>query len=40
MRHILPDRVSLESGTDAAVVDTLRHFLERQHWLLQSVVVE
>lgn len=40
VRHILPDRVSLESGTDAAVVDTLRHFLERQHWLLQSVVVE
>jgi hypothetical protein len=40
VRHILPDRISLESSTEPGVVDTLRHFLERQHWLLKSVVVE
>lgn len=40
VRHILPDRVSLEESVDPAVVETLRHFLERQHWLLKSVVVE
>jgi hypothetical protein len=40
VRHILPDRVRLERGADAGVVETLRHFLERQHWLLTTVVVE
>ena len=40
VRHILPDRISLEASTEGNVVDTLRHFLERQHWLLTSVVVE
>lgn len=40
VRHILPDTVSLEDSAETAVVDTLRHFLERQHWLLKSVVVE
>ena len=40
VRHVLPDRVSLEDTTDAAVVETLKHFLERQHWLLDAVVIE
>lgn len=40
VRHILPDRVSLEPGTDPAVMETLKHFLERQHWLLTGVVLE
>ncbi len=40
VRHVLPDRVSLEEATDASVVETLKHFLERQHWLLKAVVVE
>jgi len=40
VRHILPDRVSLEATTEPAVVETLKHFLERQHWLLTSVVIE
>ncbi len=40
VRHILPDRVSLEDTTDTAVVDTLKHFLERQQWLLKAVVIE
>jgi hypothetical protein len=40
VRHILPDRVSLEDTAEAALVDTLRHFLERQQWLVKTVVVE
>jgi hypothetical protein len=40
VRHVLPDRVSLEDTTDANVVETLKHFLERQHWLLRAVVIE
>jgi hypothetical protein len=40
VRHILPDRVSLEATTEPAVVQTLKHFLERQHWLLKAVVIE
>lgn len=38
VRHILPDRVSLEAP--APVVETLKHFLERQEWLVKSVVIE
>jgi hypothetical protein len=40
VRHILPDRVSLEATIETSVVETLKHFLERQHWLLKAVVVE
>jgi hypothetical protein len=40
VRHVLPDRVRLEATADAGVVETLRHFLERQQWLLNSVVAE
>jgi hypothetical protein len=40
VRHILPDRVSFEEATEPAVVETLKHFLERQHWLLKAVVIE
>jgi hypothetical protein len=40
VRHVLPDRISLESTTDPSVIETLKHFLERQHWLLNTVVVE
>ena len=40
VRHILPDRVSLDTAVDPGLVDTLKHFLERQQWLLKSVVVE
>jgi hypothetical protein len=40
VRHVLPDRISLEPSVDPATVDTLRHFLERQHWLVKTVVVE
>jgi hypothetical protein len=40
VRHILPDRISLEPGTDARVLDTVVGFLQRQHWLVKSVAVE
>jgi hypothetical protein len=40
VRHVLPDRVSLEAAAAPAVIETLKHFLERQQWLLKSVVVE
>ena len=40
VRHILPDRISLEEGTDRTVIETIKHFLERQHWLVTTVVIE
>jgi len=40
VRHVLPDRIRLERAADAGVVETLRHFLERQQWLLTGVAVE
>ncbi len=40
VRHILPDRVSLDAGTDRSVLDTVARFLERQHWLVKSVAIE
>jgi hypothetical protein len=40
VRHVLPDRVSLDPAADARVLDTVARFLERQHWLVSSVLVE
>jgi hypothetical protein len=40
VRHITTDRVSLDSTTDARTMDTVVRFLERQHWLVESLVVE
>ena len=40
VRHIVPDRISLDAGADARTVDTVVRFLERQQWLVESVVVE
>ena len=40
VRHILPDRIALEDTVDASVLDTLKHVLERQHWLVKAVAVE
>jgi hypothetical protein len=40
VRHILPDRISLEPSADLALIETLKGFLERQHWLVKSVSVE
>ena len=38
--HILPDRISLEASADGRTLDAVARFLERQHWLVKSVVVE
>jgi hypothetical protein len=40
VRHVLPDRVSLEPQTDGRVLESVARFLERQQWLVSSVVVE
>ena len=40
VRHILPDRISLEESAEHGVIDTLKHVLERQQWLIKAVVVE
>ena len=40
VRHILPDRISFEPTVDARTVDTVARFLERQQWLVQSVVLD
>ena len=40
VRHLVPDRVSLDETVDQRTLETLVRFLERQHWLVMSVVVE
>ena len=40
VRHIRPDRISLDGATDARTIETVVKFLERQHWLVASVAVE
>jgi hypothetical protein len=40
VRHILPDRISLDANVDPHVVDTVIRFLQRQQWLVSSVAVE
>ena len=37
VRHILPDRISLEAAVDNRVVETLTQFLQRQQWFVKSV---
>ena len=40
VRHILPDRISLEAGTEARTLETVSRFLQRQQWLVSTVVTE
>jgi hypothetical protein len=40
VRHILPDRISLDPGTDPRVLEAVTRFLQRQQWLLSEVVTE
>lgn len=40
VRHILPDRISLESTADPRLLETVAKFLERQQWLVRSVSIE
>ena len=37
VRYVLPDRVGLEAGTDARLIETLMRFLGRQEWLITRV---
>ena len=37
VRYVLPDRVGLEAGTDARLIETLLRFLGRQGWLVTRV---
>ncbi len=39
VRHILPDRVSLDAAAEPRLLATVARFLERQQWLVQSVEV-
>lgn len=39
VRHILPDRVSLDSGADRETLETVARFLTRQRWLVRSVEI-
>ena len=40
VRHIQPDRISLEAGTDPRTLETVTKFLQRQQWLVSAVVTE
>jgi hypothetical protein len=40
VRHILPDRISLDAGADPRTLETVARFLERQQWLITAVIVE
>jgi hypothetical protein len=39
VRHILPDRVSVEGRISADVLETLQRLLSRQRWLVRQVEV-
>ena len=40
VRHIVPDRISLEPAVEAKTLDIVVRFLERQVWLVKSVLLE
>jgi hypothetical protein len=40
VRHILPCVISVEPGADSKVLESMARFLERQSWLVKSVIVE
>lgn len=40
VRHILPDRISLDANADPRVVETVTRFLQRQQWLVSAVETE
>jgi hypothetical protein len=39
VRHVLPDRISLEASADPRTLETIARFLERQAWLVRRVAV-
>jgi hypothetical protein len=40
VRYVVPDRISLEAGADSRLVQALARLLERQDWLVRSVVLD
>jgi hypothetical protein len=40
VRHILPDRVSVEARTSAETLESLSRFLGRQRWLVRAVEIQ
>jgi hypothetical protein len=40
VRHILPDRISLDATADKDTLESVTRFLQRQQWLVTSVVVD
>lgn len=39
VRHILPDRISLDAAAEPRLLESVARFLQRQEWLVQSVEV-
>src|SRR4029453_7066708 len=40
VRHILPDRISLDASADPRLLENIAKFLERQSWLVRGVSIE
>jgi hypothetical protein len=40
VRYILPDRISLDSTVDTRTLESVSTFLQRQHWLVKTVITE
>ena len=40
VRHIVNDRISLHGSADSRTLDSVVRFLERQAWLVESLVLE
>lgn len=40
VRHILPDRVSVDGTVSADTLDSMSRFLSRQHWLVRAVDID
>ncbi len=39
VRYVVPDRISLDAATGAALIETIAHFIERQSWLVKRVAI-
>lgn len=39
VRHILPDRISLDTAAGPRLLETVARFLQRQAWLVKSVEI-
>jgi hypothetical protein len=37
VRHVLPDRISLDAGASMPLLESIARFLDRQSWLVRRV---